>query len=126
MTLPLAKMLTSPLYYLFPLGLLDELDREQEVEADSSPSGIISDLVQGAAASNHQIIPNFPATLIQVVSKGWIKIVMDNYMTCSIFPLATNNAVAIWILGAKSKDNESAQILSLYCPATPDYVREGE
>lgn len=131
----LAKMLTSPLYYLLPLGL-DELDRE---EADSA-SGIISDLVQGAASSNHQI-PNFPvllcypkrcATPIQVVSKvlldsrelilsmeeenilshsttaptdsrkevqqiwdsmqGWIKFVMDNYMTCSIFPLANNAA----------------------------------
>ena len=129
----LAKMLTSPLYYLFPLGL-DELDRE---EADS-PSGIISDLVQGAA-SDHRI-PNFPvlcysercATPIQVVSKvlldsrelnlsteeenilshstsaptgarkevqqiwdsmqGWIKIIMDNYMTCSIFPLANGAA----------------------------------
>lgn len=129
----LAKMLTSPLYYLFPLGL-DELKRE---EADSA-SGIISDLVQGAA-SNHRI-PNFPvlcysnrcATPIQVVSKVlldsrdlilsteeenilshsasaptdsrkevqqiwnsmqcWIKIIMDNYMTCSIFPLANNAA----------------------------------
>lgn len=45
----LAKMLTSPLYYLFPVGL-EELYR---VEAESL-TGIISDLVR-RAGSNHQI-----------------------------------------------------------------------
>ena len=67
----LAKMLTSPLYYLFPLGL-EELDR---VEAES-PSEIISDLVRGAG-SNHQIsdisilcCSKRCKTPIQVVSKA--------------------------------------------------------
>ena len=141
----LAKMLSSPLYYLFPLGL-EELDRIANGEVR-----IISSLVEGTSSHHGQF--DFPITVnanrcktpIHVVSKAadsinlspeeqialtsrialptelrnevqtiWrsmessIKTIMQNYMTCSIFPVVKDATGCDLVLLCRDGTNPKA------------------